>query len=432
MTFLYRHRISMVLLILAVVVGGLVVFRIKGQQARAVPRRQLELVVGVAKPVRKDLEVKLAYTADVLPDKQVAIFSKTSGYIRRILAERGDLVKPGQLLVEMEDTELQAAVEQAKASVATAEANLRVVQSNVEAARAQVVNQEANLLRAKAVQENDWRNSERLQELHTRGLISAMDRDNARTTAESSKAFLAAGAAQVAVARSQVETQESQVHLARAQLERERASLKIVQTNLENTRITAPFAAYISQRNLDAGAAVSAQSSGTNTSSLGILVLQNIDAVKVQVEVQERDISLVRVGSTARVLVDAYPDRVFTARATRTVHALDPRTRTMGLEMEIQNTNHLLKPGMYARVELLVATHPGALLVPGEALKFEDGKPVLYLVKDGTVARRPVAVGVTQGTLVEVTIGLSGDESVIVEGKELVREGLKVRAVQAK
>jgi len=432
MAFLYRHRISMVLLILAVVVGGLVVFRSKGQQARAVPRRQLELVVGVAKPIRKDLEVKLSYTADVHPDKQVAIFSKVSGYIRRILVERGDLVKPGQLLVEIEDTELQAAVEQAGAAVATAEANVRVAQSNVEAARAQVLNQEANLLRAKAVQANDWRNSERLQELHTRGLISAMDRDNARTTAESSKAFLSAAEAQVAVARSQVETQESQVHLARAQLERERASRKIVQTNLANTRIMAPFAAYISQRNLDGGAAVNAQSAGTNTSSVGILVLQNIDTVKVQVEVQERDISLVRVGSTARVVVDAYPDKVFAARATRTVHALDPRTRTMGLEMEIQNTNHLLKPGMYARVELLVATHPRSLLVPGEVLKYEEGKPTLYLVKDGTVARRAVKVGVTEGTLVEVTEGLSGDEWVIVEGKELVREGLKVSAVQAK
>jgi membrane fusion protein (multidrug efflux system) len=431
MAFFHRHRVGAVLLVLAVVVGGLVAFRLTNQQARAVPRRQFEVVVGVTKPVKKDLEVKLAYTADMLPDKQVAIFPKVSGYIRRIGVERGDLVKPGQLLVEIEDTELQAVVEQARAQVATAEANLRVAQSTVQAARAGVANQEANLLRAKAVQENDGRNSQRLQELHARGLISAMERDNARTAADSSKAALTAAEAQVAVARSQLETQESQVHLARAQLERERATLKIAQTNLENTRITAPFAGYISQRNLDAGAAVNAQAAGTNTASVGILVLQNIDTVKVQVEVQERDISRVRVGSTARVVVDAYPDKVFTARATRTVHALDPRTRTLGLEMEIPNADHRLKPGMYARVELLVATHPNALLVPGEAIRFEDGAPVLFLVQDGTVVRRPVAVGVTQGTLVEVTKGLSADEAVIIQGKELVRDGQKVRAVPA-
>jgi membrane fusion protein (multidrug efflux system) len=432
MAFLHRHRLSVVLLSLAIILGGLVAFRLKGQQARAVPRAQLNVLVGVTEPLRRDLEVKLAYTADVLPDKQVAIFSKVSGYIRRIAVERGALVTPGQLLVEIEDAELQAAVEQAKAGVATAEANLRVAHSNTGAARAAVVNQEANLLRAKAVQENDWRNYERMQELHARGLISAMERDNARTTGESSKAALAAAEAQVAVARSQIETQESQVHLARAQVERERATLKIAQSNLDNARIIAPFTGYISQRNLDPGAAVNAQAAGTNTASVGILILQNIDTVKIQVEVQERDISLVRVGSTARVFVDAYPGKVFTARATRTVHALDPRTRTLGFEMEIPNPNHLLKPGMYARAELSVATHPGALLVPGEAIRIEDGVPVLYLVQDGIVARRPVTVGVTEGTLVEVTQGLSGAEAVIVEGTELVREGQKVRAVGAK
>jgi membrane fusion protein (multidrug efflux system) len=431
MAFFHRHRVGAVLLVLAVVAGGLVAFRLKNQQARAVPRRQFEVVVGVAKPIKKDLEVKLTYTADVLPEKQVAIFSKASGYIRKIGVERGDLVTPGQLLVEIEDIELQAAMEQAKAQVATAEASLRVAQSNTQAARAAVANQEANLLRARALHENDERNSQRFQELHARGLISAMERDNARTAADSSKAALAAAEAQVAVARSQLETQESQVHLARAQLERERATLKIVQTNLENARITAPFAGYVSQRNLDPGAAVNAQAAGTSTSSVGILILQNIDTVKVQVEVQERDISRVRVGSTAQVMVDAYPGKVFIARATRTVHALDPRTRTLGLEMEIPNADHRLKPGMYARVELLVATHPAALLVPGEAIRFEDSAPVLFLVQDGTVVRRPVAVGVTEGTLVEVTKGLSGGEAVIIQGKELVRDGQKVRAVPA-
>jgi multidrug efflux pump subunit AcrA (membrane-fusion protein) len=86
---------------------------------------------------------------------------------------------------------------------------------------------------------------------------------------------------------------------------------------------------------------------------------------------------------------------------------------------------------MYARVELLVATHPAALLVPGDAVRLEGGAPVLYVVQDGTVARRPVTLGITEGTWVEVTKGLSGDEAVIAEGKELVREGQKVRAVPA-
>src|SRR5918992_952244 len=102
MTFLRRHRVTVVLFGLAVLVAILVAYQIKKQQAAAVPRRQVEIVVGVVKPIRKDLEVKLNYTADISADKQVAIFPKVSGYIKRLAGERGDFVREGQLLVEVE------------------------------------------------------------------------------------------------------------------------------------------------------------------------------------------------------------------------------------------------------------------------------------------------------------------------------------------
>ena len=177
MRFLRKNRVFVVLVALGVLVVTLVAYRIKKQQAAAVPRRQLEVVVGVVKPIRKDLDVKLAYTADVLPQKQVAIFAKVSGYIKRLGAELGDFVRESQLLVEVEAPELNAAVEQARAAVATAEASLNVARSTLESARANAANQEANLVRARAVARNDTRNAARLEDLHVRGLISAMDRD---------------------------------------------------------------------------------------------------------------------------------------------------------------------------------------------------------------------------------------------------------------
>jgi RND family efflux transporter MFP subunit len=129
------------------------------------------------------------------------------------------------------------------------------------------------------------------------------------------------------------------------------------------------------------------------------------------------------------VLVDAYPGKVFQAKATRIVHALDPRSRTLGVEMEIANPGHLVKPGMYARVELVIDHHPKAVLVPGEAVTGEGAEAVLWVVNPGNVvSKRKVGTGVGEGTLVEIVKGLKGDERVIVEGKELVREGQKVRA----
>ena len=429
MSFFRRYRVPVVLVGLAVLVVILVGYRIKKQQAAAVPRRQVEIVVGVAKPVQKDLDVKLAYTADVSAIRQVAIFPKVSGYIKRLGAERGDFVRAGQLLVEIEAQELHAAVEQARAAVATAEANLKVAESNLEAAKAGLVNQQASLVRAKAVADNDGRNATRLDDLHKTGLISAMDRDNSRTTAEASRAALSAADAQVAVARSQIVAQESQVILARSNVDRERAALKIAQTNLDNTKLHAPFPGYVSARNLEIGAAVNSQAAGTSNSSVSILVIQDLETVKVQVEVEERHVSLVRVGSVARVLVDAYPGKVFQAKATRIVHALDPRSRTLGVEMEIANPGHLIKPGMYARVELVIDHHPKAILVPGEAISGEGDDAVAWVVGPGNVvSKRTVKTGVGEGTLVEIVKGIATEDRVIVEGKELVREGQKVRA----
>ena len=172
---------------------------------------------------------------------------------------------------------------------------------------------------------------------------------------------------------------------------------------------------------------MSSTSAGTSNQSVGIFVVQDLDTVKVQDEVEERHISLVRVGSVARVLTDAYPNRMFEAKAVRTVHALDPRSRTLGVEMEIANRDHLLKPGMYARVELVIDRHPGAILVPGEAIVVEGDASRVFVAKDSIVTKRTIKTGVSEGTAIEVVQGLTGDESIVVEGKELVREGQKVR-----
>jgi RND family efflux transporter MFP subunit len=432
MSFLRRHRVPVVLVALGVVVAVLVGYRIKKQQADAVPRRTFEVVVGVVNPIVKDLDVKLAYTADVLPLQQVSVFAKVNGYIKRLGADLGDFVKEGQLLVEVDAPELNAALEGARAAVAQAESNMKVSESNLASAQAAVINQQANLVRAQAVARNDMRNADRYEDLHTRGFIAAMDRDNVKTNAESSQAALKAAEAQLDVSKVQVETARSQVALAKSNVDGALASMKIAQSNLDNTRVAAPFAGYISQRNLYPGAAVNSQAAGTSNSSIGILVLQDLKVVKVQLEVQERDISRVKIGSVAKVYVDAYPGRVFDAKATRIVHALDPRTRTLGVEMEVANPDGALKPGMYARVELVIDHHPKAVLIENEAIRNEGDTAVVFTVDKGVVGRRVITAGVTQGTLVEVVKGLSGAEQVIVEGKELVRDGQKVRAEAAK
>ena len=112
MAFVRRYRVSLVLLVLLAIVVVLVIGRLRDQQARAVPRANREIQVGVVKPTRRALEVTLSFTGDVLPNRQTSIFAKTSGYIRAIHVERGQFVKAGALLVEIEPTEMENALDQ--------------------------------------------------------------------------------------------------------------------------------------------------------------------------------------------------------------------------------------------------------------------------------------------------------------------------------
>lgn len=428
---LRRYRVGIVLVGLLVVLGMLVAYRLKDQQARAVPRARGDALVGVVKPERRDLEVKVASTADVLPAKQAAIFSKVSGYIRRIHADRGDFVREGQLLVEIDDQELQAQVEHARATVLSGQAGLGMARTQLDGNRANLENQRANLAKARAVAENDARQAERMKKLFEGGLVSAFEWDNARTAADSSRASVQSAEAQLLLAQTQIATSESQVRVSQAQVETQQASLRLAETNLGNTRLLAPFSGYLAQRNLDPGGAVSAQSSGTNTSSLGILVLHDIASVKVQVEVPERHIARVRVGTPVRLRADPYTNEIFSGTVARVVHNLDPRTRTMGLEVDIPNRDGRLKPGMFARVDLVVETRKAVLTIPVDALRLGEAKPTVMVVREGVAQGVVVSLGIADGERVEVVSGLADQDQLVVQGKDLVKPGQKVRAVAA-
>jgi HlyD family secretion protein len=432
MRFVRRHRVTLVLLVLAGVVAALVVLRLREQQARAVTRAPREILVGVVKPERHDLEVTLSYTGDILPNRQTPIFAKTSGYIREIPVEKGQFVRAGDLLVEVEPTEMEAARDQARAALATALAALQVARSNLEGARANLLNQQAVLSRAHAVLGNDQRQAERMADLFAKGFVSAQERDNARTAYESAQAAVRAQEAQVEVARVQIHTAESQVALAESQVEQQRAALRMAQMRLDETRIAAPFSGYVSQKHLEVGAAVNSQAAASSNASVAILTMQDIDPVRIQIEVPEREVPRVRPGNRVRLTTDAYPDRRFTGAVARVVHALDPRTRTMGLEVDIPNPEHQLKPGMYARAELVLEVRPGALLVPLEALNSAGPRPTLLVVRDDKVVTVPVELGAPDGPRVQIAAGLRSDDQVVVQGKDLVREGQTVKVTPAK
>ena len=147
------------------------------------------------------------------------------------------------------------------------------------------------------------------------------------------------------------------------------------------------------------------------------------DTVKVSVSILEKDLPLVHLGTRAIMTVDAFPDKEFTGVVARMSEAIDLSTRTMAAEIDVPNGTSLLRPGMYAKIVLIVAERPDQITVPTEALLKEDAGYSVFTVSGGIAHRVPVSIGEEQGGKTEIRSGLKGDEDIIVLGQTLVKDG---------
>ncbi len=372
--------------IIFLAVLGLVVFRLTSIGAKSDARKGRVITVETVAPLRQDLDMRLTYTADILPYQQVNLFSRADGYIAKMYVDKGDFVKANQLLVEIDHTDYVHAVNQARANLA--------------AARANVNRQEATI-------RNTRLTLDRMQALIKDQFVSQQDVDTAQVNHE--------------VAVAQLESLQATVK----QME---VALEQAETNLGYSYIRAPFTGYIAERNLDPGAYVTGSTASTSTMSRGILTLHDIETVRTLIEVVEKDIPLVKIGQKAEVRAEAYPDRVFAGQVTRIVQALNRETRTMTVEVDLPNRTHVLKGGMFARVEVMVGMRRNAIQIPIDAVTRLDTFQYVYVVRGGMAYQVPVETGSRMEDLIEITKGLTGTEQVIVSGKDLVQDGTPVEA----
>jgi RND family efflux transporter MFP subunit len=198
------------------------------------------------------------------------------------------------------------------------------------------------------------------------------------------------------------------------------AAFETAAIRLSYARITAPFAGIITRRYLDPGAVITA-----STSTL--FTLMDLGTMKIIINVLEADIPSITTGEHALVTVDAFPGRVLNGTVARYSQAVDPATRTMAVEIDIPNRDHLLKPGMFANVTLILGERPEALTVPTQALLKDNLGYVVFTVRGDTAWSIPVSPGIEQNARTEIRSGLSGDESIITAGQQFVRNGSPVK-----
>jgi RND family efflux transporter MFP subunit len=319
---------------------------------------------------------------------------KVNGRLESVDVKLGDPVRRGQTIAKVEDREIQEQVRQAEATY--------------EVSRATIRQREADLKLAQT-------NLERNRNLLERQLLPRQTYDDTEARYQAALA---------------------QVDLSKAQFEASKARLDELRINLANTVLKSPVDGFVGKRFLDPGAFISPNSP--------VLSLVDIRTVRMVANLVEKDVKRVTVGTLAEVEVDAFPGETFTGKVSRVAPVFDPATRTAEMEIEVPNPGFRLKPGMYARVQLTVATRADALVVPANALVTVEGKAGVFVAApaaagartddkttrsdDKTVTARftPVETGIRDGQQIEIVSGVREGARVVTTGAGAIKDGDRV------
>jgi RND family efflux transporter MFP subunit len=404
----------------------------KQLDAAAAVRRITPPLVNAALVKRASPSTQLMLPGNITPITEAYIYARAAGYLKQRYVDIGDHVQVGQKLADIEAPDLDQQVSQARAALAQAQGQLGQSQAALD-----------QLTATRDLAAITW---QRYQVLTAAGAVSRQDGDNQSTAAKTS-------AANVVAQQKTVRATEEFVHASQATLDR----LLALQGY---ERITAPFAGFITARNVDVGALISAAGSSlgpvrsntagpSDTPSGGEMFrLAEIGKLRILIAVPQTNAPGVRVGQAATVTVQQIPNLSFPGKVTRTSESLDAQSRTLLTEVDVENPKGALLPGMYAMVSFVTDRIDPPFMVPDAALMVRSTGTVLAVLQPLTpeeqkarageidpatldrvrrVHFQTVQPGRDYGVELEIPNGLEIGEEVAVDPGDAVQEGALVQ-----
>jgi len=353
---------------------------------------------------RGDLAKSVVATGKIEPITKVELKSKASGIVEKWFADAGDKVKEGQVLVQLDREQIQAAVREARAALAAAEANERAAMADVNRAKADAEGPDVPLL---------YRAYQRAQKMAKEGVVSESALDDAQKAYE-----LAVNKRDVA--RAQLTVNEAKLVQAKAQVQQARATLDRSEEDLRYATITAPITGTVLSRDVEIGDAVSSILVLGSTATL-VMTLGDTSQVYVKGKVDEADIGKVYLGQPARIKVESFKDKTFNGKVTKIapLGVEKDNVTTFEVRVSIDNPGGELKSMMTANAEIILDEHKNVLMIPEGAIMYDKDKSASVEVptphgKDG---KRKVAVkvGISNGAKTELLEGLKEGQQVVLQ-----------------
>lgn len=332
----------------------------------------------------------------VVARTKASVSAKAAGRLEYLGVSEGSYVRKGSIIARLDNADFMAAISQAEANVASAEA------TRIEAA---------------SDREQTRRESTRLRDMRAvnQALISQQELDAAVSRAEQSEARLNAAIARKSASES---------------------ALRLAKANNENTIIRAPFTGTVLRKDAEVGEVV-APSVGGGLTRGAVVTMADLATLEVEVDVNEAYIARITNGMKARITLDAYPDTAFRGVVRQVVPTADRQRATVQVKVAISDTDPRILPEMGAKVDFLradsVASDTAAVVtrtvfrIPQAAVHESNGESFVWVVREGRLTRRVITAGPVSAGFREVRVGLSGGEQLLLSGVAAPTEGMRVK-----
>jgi len=358
------------------------------------------VVAAVAKVQRGPMDSTLTIAGEFKPFQDVEVHAKIAGYIQKIYVDVGDHVKQGQTLAILEVPELAAQLSGADAALRRAKEEIRREQGDVQRAESAHAAAHSMYVRLKQASEQQ------------KGLLAQQEVDDAQAKDLETEA--------------QVSSAQAALSAAEQQVEMSAANQKQYTAMSGYTRIVAPFTGVVTMRYADTGSLVAAGTS-SSTQAIPLVRIAQVSKLRLVLPIPESLAGQIHLGDPVKVRVQAL-NKEIAGRVSRFADSLDMQTRTMQTEIDFENRDGQLIPGMYSETQLTLADRPDALSVPLEAVtQSGNSATVLMLTAANTVEERKITLGIQGRARVEVVYGLHEGDRVVIGNRSQFREGEKVQ-----
>jgi len=357
-----KHPLISTFVLILVAVGIFFAFRLTSQATPSSNKKEektngaqeKKLPVEVAIVRKGAIGSSILTTATLDPDRQVTILSETNGIVGRITVEEGDYVQDGQTLVELDQREKRAKLQQAEVKLNNA---------------VQELQRKLASYNAKIISEQEY---------------------------EKAKYEKEAATAEVGVAK----------------------------VDLDRTVIRAPFAGQITQRYIEKGQSINAQTQ--------LLTIVDATPLEAKIYLPEREILGIKANQVAYLSLNSRKDILFQGAVRQINPAVDPKTGTVKVTVEVHRAPAEVRPGSFVDVKMETSRHDNALLIPKKALVEEAGERFVFVIQKGLAARRNVTTGFMDDQNAEILSGVSDGETVVISGQGSLRDGSKTEIIAQK